>query len=353
MRWWIIVVILGAALVTACSAINSPGRFDDRNPYLEPKDTNAIDFFRMRWFGDEVWADQTQETDLIPQQPIVLDALLQPSDDAQVTWLGHATFLLQYDQMTVLTDPILSARASPLSFTGPERLTPAPVTIAELPPIDVVIISHNHYDHLDAETIEALGNQPLYVVPLALKEWFVDFGIAPERVIELDWWQSHQVGSMTLTATPSQHWSARSLFDKNESLWASWILDIDDWRVWFGGDTGYNPVQFVEIGRTFPDIDVALIPIGAYEPRWFMQPQHINPAEAVTVHQELGAAQSVAMHWGTYQLAAEGIQQTLDDLETSREAANVDKNTFQIMSIGETKRFTIPLLPRVSPATMP
>ncbi|RUO41525.1 hypothetical protein CWE22_05005 [Pseudidiomarina aestuarii] len=340
MRWWIIIVIAIAVLVTACSAMNNPGRFADRNPYLEPKDTNAIDFFQMRWFGDEVWADQQSELaaqpDLVPQQPIALALLRSPATAPQITWLGHATFLLQYKGVNVLTDPILTDRASPFSFAGPERLQPAPAKVAELPPIEMVIISHNHYDHLDTETITALGPDVTYLVPLGLTEWFTDLGIPAANVHTFDWWQAQQFGAVSATATPSQHWSARSLWDKNDSLWVSWHLAIGDWQVWFAGDTGYNEVQFKEIGTQFPDIDDALVPIGAYLPRWFMQPQHINPAEAVLMHNDIAAKRSYAMHWGTYQLAAESLAQTKQDLADARRHYQANEDTLRLLAIGET-----------------
>lgn len=341
MRWLILFVTV-MVIVLGVSSCSSPGRFADRNPYVTPKDTNAIDFFMMRWFGDDPWADQVQEyannPDLVPQTAIDLGMLLQPSTRPQITWLGHATFLLQYQGFNILTDPILSERASPLSFAGPERITPAPLRAKDLPAIDVVVISHNHYDHLDEETIAGLGSQVNYMVPLGLTEWFIEQGIGAERVHEFDWWQQLKFGPLSVTATPSQHWSARSLFDKNETLWASWHLQIDDWQVWFGGDTGYNPYQFKEIGERFPHIDDALIPIGAYLPRWFMQPQHVNPQEALLIHQDLAAKRSFAMHWGTYQLAAESIQQTREDLSLAKQSATNGNNAqLQLLAIGETR----------------
>ncbi|RUO47659.1 MBL fold metallo-hydrolase [Pseudidiomarina aquimaris] len=342
MRWLILFITI-LIIVVGVSSCSSPGRFADRNPHVTPKDTNAIDFFMMRWFGDDPWADQLAEVknnpNLVPQVPIDLSAIQTPAAAPQITWLGHATFLLQYRGLTILTDPILSERASPLSFTGPERLTPAPLTVSELPPIDVVVISHNHYDHLDEETIAGLGPAVNYMVPLGLSEWFSEQGIGSERVHEFDWWQQANFGPLAVTATPSQHWSARSLWDKNETLWASWHLQIGDWQVWFGGDTGYNPYQFKEIGQRFPDIDDALIPVGAYLPRWFMQPQHVDPAEALQIHNDLGASRSYAMHWGTYQLAAESIEQTRQDLAAAKQKAKVPADhVLKLLAIGKTER---------------
>ncbi|RUO61871.1 MBL fold metallo-hydrolase [Pseudidiomarina insulisalsae] len=337
---WIVITIIVLAIAIGVSSCSSPGRFADRNPYVTPKDTNAIDFFVMRWFGEDKWADQAAELaanpNLVPMTDLALQRLLVPAEQPQLTWLGHATFLLQYRGMNVLTDPILSERASPLSFTGPKRLTPAPLTVAELPPIDVVIISHNHYDHLDQETILKLGNQVDYFVPLGLTEWFVEQGISAQRVHEFDWWDARSFNTLQATATPSQHWSARSLFDKNDTLWTSWHLRIGDWEVWFAGDSGYNPYQFKEIGQRFPDIDDALIPIGAYLPRWFMKPQHVNPEEAVLMHLDLGAKRSYAMHWGTFQLAAESLRETRKDFERAREGHHVSEDAFPLIPIGVT-----------------
>ncbi|WP_051986692.1 MBL fold metallo-hydrolase [Pseudidiomarina atlantica] len=339
MRWWVGLFAI-AVVIFAVSSGSSPGRFADRNPYLQPKDTNAIDFFMMRWFGDDVWADQVAELavqpELVAQQTVNLGALLAPGPQPQITWLGHATFLLQYRGLNILTDPIFSDRASPLSFAGPERLQAPPTQIAELPSIDYVVISHNHYDHLDTATIRALGSDVIYLVPLGLTPWFTELGIPATKVREFDWWDERSFGTLRVTATPSQHWSARSLWDKNDTLWASWHLAIGDWQVWFAGDTGYNDKQFKEIGQRFPKIDDALLPIGAYLPRWFMQPQHINPEEALRMHRDAGAQRSYAMHWGTYQLAAESLNQTRADLDAAKQKLGANSTTVQLMAIGET-----------------
>ena len=177
-------------------------------------------------------------------------------------------------------------------------------------------------------------------MPLALKSWFVELGIEPNRVTELDWWQGASGDNLTVHATPSQHWSGRSLWDRFETLWASYVIDIGDWRIWFGGDTGYNKVQFKEIGAQFGPVDLALNPVGAYMPRWFMSMPHADPYEATLMHRDIGAKQSVTMHWGAFQLAAEGIQQTLDDIEAARRRSGLSAAEFQIMAVGETQRFT-------------
>ncbi|MDX1706678.1 MBL fold metallo-hydrolase [Pseudidiomarina sp.] len=337
-----VLLLIATLWLCACSSapreVSAPHHTTEgfRNVYSEPEDRNIFSFFWMRWFGDRPWVDQAAQAHLVPVMDAQLPTINQPGNQPQVTWLGHATFLLQYQGLNILTDPIFSDRASPVSFAGPERYTRKPLDFSELPPIDVVVISHNHYDHLDEKSIDMLGSDPHYLVPLGLRSWLIEHGIDSRRITELDWWQQVQLGSVELTATPSQHWSSRSLFDRNETLWASWLITIDDWTAWFGGDTGYNPVQFKEIGNYADTIDVALIPIGAYQPRWFMKTNHVNPAEAVMIHQDLGARLSLAMHWGTFQLAAEGIKETLDDVFTAREEQQVPETDFLIIAIGAT-----------------
>lgn len=342
MRWLAVIVVL-ASTIWGCSSALPAGKYAERNPYLQMQHANALTYWRMRLFGDDPWADQyselAQRPSLVPRQPIDLALLMNPGERPQVTWLGHASFLLQYQGLSILTDPIFSNRASPLRFLGPKRLQEPPLSAAELPAVDWVVISHNHYDHLDTATIRALPANVRYAVPLGLTPWFVAQGVAAERVYEFDWWQDLRMGSLTLTATPSQHWSARSLWDRNDTLWASWLIQIDDFTSWFAGDTGYNDVQFKQIGGYAGSIDVALIPIGAYLPRWFMQPQHIDPTEALRMHRDVRARHSLAMHWGTYPLAAEGLQQTLADLADARISTGLPDTAVRIIPIGATEQF--------------
>lgn len=242
----------------------------------------------------------------LPSVPPQLDAIANPKT-AQLTWIGHSTFLLQVDGLNILTDPIFSDRASPVSFAGPKRSTPPAISIEQLPHIDIVLISHNHYDHLDKTSVKALQakqpeNHPRYFVPLGLKTWFDRRGITD--VTELDWWTSVQVGDTTLHAVPVQHWSSRSPFDRNKSLWAGYVLDSPSLRTLFVGDSGYSD-DFKAIAQRLGTVDLALVPIGAYDPRWFMKSAHMNPEEAVQVVKDIGATQAVGMHWGTFSLTDE------------------------------------------------
>ncbi|QBY05860.1 MBL fold metallo-hydrolase [Thalassotalea sp. HSM 43] len=329
-----------AALViftVACASVSSS---DDEavvysNNHVTHSQKSFWDFVSMRLFGDDEWNDPAPFKDLVPSTDIDKQALNQVTQ-RQVTWLGHSTFLLQIDGVTILTDPIFSERASPVSFAGPKRLSKAPIAIDQLPNVDFVIISHNHYDHLDEDSIAQLGSKPHYFVPKGLKAWFVDLGIEDNKVTEMAWWQKHRFNEQTnITATPSQHWSSRGLFDRNKTHWASWLISINDFTIWFAGDTGYNDKDFKDIGKHATNINLGLIPIGAYAPRDFMQLYHVNVEEAVQIHHDIGAEHSIGMHWGTYPLTAEPLlepMQTLEKLTNKGEDIN-----FTSMAIGETR----------------
>lgn len=214
-------------------------------------------------------------------------------------WLGHASVLLRLGGLHVITDPVMSRRASPLRFAGPLRRTPAPAAVADLPAIDVVLISHNHYDHLDKASVRQLARRfpkALFLVPLGLRRWLERQGVA--HVHELDWWQSVTVSGAEFSLVPARHWSARTLWDNNRSLWGGWVARRGGFRFYFAGDTGYSE-RLAEIGARLGPFDLAALPIGAYAPRWFMQGQHVDPAQAVQLHRELLCRRSLAIHWGS------------------------------------------------------
>lgn len=307
-----------------------------RNLHIEPISKGPFTFLKMKYFSDEVFADQAAQAHLVPIAEPDHRAIVQPQRKPQVTWLGHSTFLIQYRGLNILTDPILSDRASPVSFAGPKRLTAKPIKMEDLPAIDYVVISHNHYDHLDQKTITQLAQQSVILVPLKLKEWLVDEGLSASHVIEFDWWDRHELPGLVATATPSQHWSARGLFDRYQTLWAAWHLQIDDFTLWFGGDTGYNDVQFKQVSQRLNPVDLGLIPIGAYAPRWFMSAQHVNPAEAVKIHQDIAATKSIGMHWGTFQLTSEAIMEPVEHLALALAETGLDVSEFFTLAIGET-----------------
>src|SRR5579864_4527395 len=225
---------------------------------------------------------------------------------AAITFIGHSTFLLQTRLGNILTDPIYSERASPVAFAGPRRVRAPAIPFNEPPAVAIVLLSHNHYDHCDARTLRAIEDRwrPLVVTPVGNGRLLKSFGM--RRVEELDWWEHATQSPVRVTATPAQHFSARTPFDRNRALWGGFMLETNGTRVFFAGDTAYAPF-FPEIRRRLGSIDLALLPIGAYEPRWFMQAFHMNPDEAVQAHRDLGAAASIGMHFGTFQLTAEGI----------------------------------------------
>jgi L-ascorbate metabolism protein UlaG (beta-lactamase superfamily) len=249
-------------------------------------------------------------------------------------WLGHASVLVRHGGLTVLTDPVLGPRASPLSFAGPLRRTPSPVDVAGLPPIDVVLISHNHYDHLDAGTVRALSRrfpQAVFLVPLGMKHWFDRRGI--RNVRELDWWASTDVRGATFTFVPARHWSARTLWDRNRSLWGGWVVAHEGFHFWFAGDTGYSD-KLAEIGRRAGPIDLAALPIGAYAPRWFMHGQHVDPAEALRLHRDIGCRRSIAIHWGVFELADDQLDEPPRMLGEALAEAGMEAHEFMLLNIG-------------------
>ncbi|MGM0411702.1 MAG: MBL fold metallo-hydrolase [Pseudomonadota bacterium] len=299
------------------------------------------DFLRWQWERPDqpAWEPPTAEP-----RP------LEGRDGAAITWIGHATALLEVDGRTVLTDPVFSDRASPLTWLGPRRYAPPRPALKALPAIDVVVISHNHYDALDAASVEALAEAhpgAHFFVPLGLADWFRERGI--DRVTELDWWESAEHAGLTVTATPVQHWSKRGLFDENESLWAGWAVEFGDFDFWFAGDTGYQPVHFRETGRRLGPFDLAAIPIGAYAPRWFMKSSHVTPEEAVRIRDDVGARRAVAIHWGTFPLTDEPPAEPAERLRAARNEAGLQSSAFHLLRHGETWRLSEPTRPVEEP----
>lgn len=248
------------------------------------------------------------------------------------TFINHASVLLQIDGVNILTDPIWSDRASPVPFLGPKRVRAAGIAFENLPPIDVVMISHNHYDHLDLATLERLKNDfdPIFLVGLKNGALLESVGI--KKIVEMDWWQKYQHADLNIIFVPAQHWSARGFFDKRKMLWGGFVIEGSQ-RVYFAGDTGWG--SFFKLIREKIGVpDLAFIPIGAYEPRWFMKGFHINPMEAVKAHQILGAKQSAGIHFGTFQLTDEGVNDPIKDLEAAKVALKV--SDFVVPNFGET-----------------
>jgi N-acyl-phosphatidylethanolamine-hydrolysing phospholipase D len=269
--------------------------------------------------------------------------LLEPGAQPRLTWLGHASFLFQYQGLNLLTDPVFSDRCSPVSFAGPKRFTPAPLSVDELPDIHLVLISHNHYDHLDRQTVLALhrrfGEKVLFLVPKGVVDWFAQQGI--HHAVELDWWQSHQLPDVEAVFVPAQHFSGRTLRDRNATLWGGWWLVFNDFRFYFAGDTGYGSI-FSTIREVLGSPDLALLPIGAYSPRWFMKSVHVDPFDAVQIHCDLGAKQSVGMHWGTFVLTDEPMSEPPEKLRQALVEKELPSSCFTVMQHGESRAISSP-----------
>ena len=255
---------------------------------------------------------------------------------AAVTFVGHATFLIQTRSGNILTDPVFSERAGPLGLLGPRRVRPPAISMDSLPGVSTILLSHNHYDHCDMRTLRALARRfdPVVITPLGNARLLRSAGV--RRIEELDWWQQATAMSFAVTVTPAHHFSARGPFDRNRALWGGFVVGIGTRRIYFAGDTAYAPF-FADVGKRLGPIDLALLPIGAYEPRWFMRSVHMNPAEAIRAHQELEARVSIAMHFGTFQLTTEGIDEPIRALEQARAAQQLPESAFRALAFGETE----------------
>ena len=267
-----------------------------------------------------------------PQRPAPLDGTV-----AVVTFIGHATFLIQTAAGNFLTDPMYSDRAGPFGLLGPRRVRQPAVRFEDLPAISTVLLSHNHYDHCDRATLARLAKRfdPVVITPIGNGALVKSTGL--RKVEELDWWQDAKTSPIPLTLTPAHHFSARTPFDRNRALWGGFLIAIAHRRIYFAGDSAYAPF-FREVRRRFGPIDLALLPIGAYEPRWFMQAVHMNPAEALQAHLDLEASESIAMHFGTFQLTTEGIDEPVRALEQARLAHHVEPSAFRAIGFGESVR---------------
>jgi len=267
----------------------------------------------------------------IPVQPRKPPSV--PEQQVALTFIGHATFLIQAAGTNILTDPVYADRASPSQSTGPRRVRAPGVRFEDLPPVSIVLLSHNHYDHCDVHALRELDRrfEPTFITPVGNGRLLRSVGI--RQVEELDWWHASTRSSIPITLTPAQHNSARGMFDRNHALWGGFLIEVAGKRILFAGDSGYGP-HFEEIRRRLTPIDLALLPIGAYEPRWFMKDIHMNPEEAVLAHCDLGAVGSIAMHWGVFHLTAEGIDEPAARLARALASRGIPARDFRIVEVG-------------------
>lgn len=271
----------------------------------------------------------------VPKKPLPVVALNEfqtpPASAIQYSWLGHSTLILELEGKRFLLDPVFSERASFSRWVGPKRFHPTPITLEELPHIDAVLISHNHYDHLDRMAIEHMMEKDVqFHVPLGVAKLLRKWGVRKEKIVELDWWDETKVGGIRVVATPARHFSARGLFDRDEALWVSWSIVGARQKAFFSGDTGMTP-QFSEIGERLGPFDITFIKIGAYDEQW--PDIHLNPEEAVQAHVMLKGHQLVPIHWGTFDLGLHTWQEPIERFVVAAEKENVSIVTSRI---GET-----------------
>jgi L-ascorbate metabolism protein UlaG (beta-lactamase superfamily) len=298
--------------------------------FFNPTGANGQPFWKVPRMLLEPSASWPPHIEFEPHQP----PQLIPAGGFTLTFIGHSTFLIQSAGGNVITDPVFADRAGPWARFGPKRVRKPGVAFDDLPPIALVLISHNHYDHCDLTALAELArrSRPRVVTLLKNGPLLRSAGIDAE---ELDWWQPSATAPLPVTATPAQHFSARGPFDRNRALWGGFVLQVGELRVFFAGDSGYGP-HFKEIGARLGPLDVALLPIGAYEPRWFMKDIHMNPVEAVQAHRDLRVRRSVAMHFGTFQLTPEAINEPERALARARSESGLRNEDFVALDFGQT-----------------
>ena len=337
------VILFAVFLFTGCSSMSTDQRsrieasahFNKAEDRFENTDgtANEKSFGALAGLASDYF---NRPDDLNEETGFPLLAPSRQTDSArQAIWVGHSTVLVTIDGINVLTDPVFSDRASPVSFAGPKRVVPPAVTIDDLPQIDAVVISHSHYDHLDLPSLTALHarqDQVTFLVPLGLKELLQGAGIS--NVIELDWWEEAMVGEVKFTATPVRHWSSRTPFDRNQTLWSGWMVNFPDYAFYFAGDTGYTD-DFIETRERLGAPDLAAIPIGAYDPREFMKASHMNPEEAVQAFEDLQASQAIAVHWGTFKLTLEPLAEPPQRLRDELARKQLEADRFVALTHGQ------------------
>ena len=311
------------------------------NPGIPPLDTRFSSLLKWKLL------DRPKRRPPAGPIPRAIPSFVTPrgrTGSVSVTWVGHSSFLIQLGAANILTDPVWSERASPVQWAGPKRLSPPGFSIDRLPPIDVVLQSHNHYDHLDDGTVRHLARahpDARWVAPLGVGSFLKDRGA--REVSEHDWWDGVDIQGVHLDCAPAQHFSGRGFRDRNRSLWCGWALRDGVTRIYFCGDSGYHS-GFADIGQRLGPFDLALMPVGAYEPRWFMKPVHMNPEEAITAYRDLHRAHGserrgvfVPMHWGTFRLTDEPIEEPPAlALEYWRQAG-LPMTSYWRLAVGETK----------------
>jgi N-acyl-phosphatidylethanolamine-hydrolysing phospholipase D len=286
---------------------------------------------KLGFFGRRIWVTLVPRPGAAPRVPYDGAAIAR---SPSLTWIGHSTFLVRMDGVTFLTDPIFSERASPLSFAGPRRMVPPGVPLEALPAVDFVLLSHDHYDHTDARSVKELARRGVtFVVPTGLAEWVRRAG---GNAIELDWWQAVERHGVRIQSVPAQHFSGRSLMDRSRRRWSGWVVSGPTRRFYHAGDTGY-PAESETIGKRLGPIDLAAVPIGAYRPAAMMHPVHTTPEEALQIGLDVRARHIVAMHFGTFDLADEPLDEPPRRFRAEAERLGLGADRAWILNVGETR----------------
>lgn len=331
-------------LLTGCGAksqtqLEREKRMHNSKQYQDGKFKNPLDvplmapgstwkYIKKSFFTKRIDPKPTGEIPLKPMRS--KDWAEIDADKLIFAWLGHSSILITMGGVTVLVDPVLEKRASPFAWFGPKRFHPAPVSAEGLPPIDVVLITHDHYDHLEASTIKYLADKAgVFLVPLGIGGLLEKWGIAPDKVVELDWWENHKVASLTLTATPALHYARRGLFDGDKRLWCSWSIQGNNKKIFVSGDSGYFD-GFKKIGRKLGPFDLTFLKIGSYDDMW--KQIHMTPEEAVQQHQDLLGGAMVPLHWATFDLA---LHPWYEPIERALTAASKSETRIITPTIGE------------------
>ena len=338
---FIFFVTLVCGTISGCCMFSAPGykgarsdHFDGTRFYNQGNSSRQGFFSFLKWVTTRDAPDWREVSAAVDHKNF---AERVGVGELHITFINHATFLIQMDGMNILTDPIWSERTSPVSFSGPRRVQPPGVLLDDLPPIDAVVVSHNHYDHLDLATLKKITarDKPRIYTGMGNRAFLAKEGI--DRVEEMDWWQQEKTkDGLTVNFVPAKHFSNRGMCDHNKTLWGGFVIESPAGAVYFAGDSGFGQ-HFEQIAQRFPRMRLALLPIGAFQPMWFMSPHHLSPQDALRAHFILQARTSSAMHFGTFRLGDDKQNEPVETLQAAIDSAAMGNSQFWIMRFGESR----------------